>query len=209
MTNTGVDARSGVHENSSDGSFTGGSQPADSNQPVDRGSTAEATLNRRPEPSASGSTGAELPPDVQRVANLTARAVKDQPANGLELLTAVFKQRFGIGVKLKGANPGTPGFETGSTWLFERRAPGWRPVGRWRDVKIAARLARAGGLTLFASSAGQTMAAFIHNGRDGVLRVVEAHLNGTYHVTEIDRYEQTHAPPDFVAAVDHCGEVHG
>jgi hypothetical protein len=148
-----------------------------------------------------------LPGDVQLISDLTAFAVEDGPRSGAELLRSIFDQRFALGVRLKGATGTAVGARTGSDWLFTGRA-GWQATRTWGDVEIAAGLAGAGGLTLFAPADGQDVAIFVHNGRDGIPRVIEVDLHGNRHVTPLEQYRQSHPVPDSVASIDHCAEVH-
>jgi hypothetical protein len=154
--------------------------------------------------------GLELEPDVQRIVDLLTRAVEDGPVDGAELLRAVFDQRFAVGVRMKGATGSAPGASIGSGWLFTERGPegpGWLATQTWDDVADAADVAGTGGLTLLAAD-GRDVAVFIHNGRDGIARVMVADLFGNHRVIELDDYRQTHAAPRAVVSIDQCGDVH-
>ncbi|WP_127502257.1 hypothetical protein [Actinoplanes solisilvae] len=161
-------------------------------------------------PRSGSGPGADVPSDAQQIATLTGlAAVRAQPADGSDLLQAVFESSYPIGVTLKGAVDGMPGSETGKTWLFDGTRTGWRPVADWNDVLTAVRIVGPGGVTLFAPTDGQAVAHLVHQGRDGQIRVIEGHLDGTYQVTELSQHQQTHSPPASVAAIHKCGEVYG
>jgi hypothetical protein len=156
---------------------------------------------------------ASLPPDAQRIANLSTQVVDELDVNDGDVLRAVFDLRFGLGVKLKGAIGDEPGAHTGSSWLFGGHGGhagagvGWTPIDSPRALKVAVRTAGVGGMTLDGSG-GPGIARFIHYGHDYVMRMFEVDANGRYRVAELDTYLATHPLPAFVSPIDPCGEVH-
>lgn len=152
-----------------------------------------------------------LPADVRLVAGLAAEAVAESIQAGTDTTKAVVDVRFAIGVRLKGALPGTPGAETGSAWLFGpagAEGPGWQAASSWAEATAAIDSVGVGGLTLFAPTGTGGPAVFVHNGRDDISRVVTVHPGGRTDVAELEYYRNAFRAPGSVLAIDPCAEVH-
>ncbi|MEU8821711.1 hypothetical protein [Actinoplanes sp. NPDC048796] len=154
----------------------------------------------------------QLQPDVQRISDLTADVLRERKPEATQpLLKDVFERRFPTGVRLNGAPAGAVGGRTGTDWLFADPKPtaaGWQSTASWEQVVTSVNDAGTSGLTLFLPQTGVDQATFVHNGRDGIARVVEADLTGSPRVTELVDYQQSHAAPEAVAVIDRCAEVH-